>query len=80
MYLIWMRQNIIERSLSLNCSKKMSVEEYEFMKKYNTQYHLEKLRNSEEFKKFIQNKMNNKEKNDFREMSTDEIKLFSDEE
>ena len=56
-YLLWMRQNIINKRISLNCSKKLCSEEYELMKKYNTAYHLEKLKNSDEFKSYMKKKM-----------------------
>lgn len=80
-YVLLMRRNLEDQKRNLNCSNKISLGEFEKMKKENTAYHLEKLRNSQEFKDYWKKKLegNFQAHKGFVEDENDKI-VFSDEE
>lgn len=52
-YLLYSVYFINQHYVALGCSSKMTVEEYEKMKKETTQRELSKLKNSKEFKEYL---------------------------
>lgn len=79
-YLIRLKRYYLKANVSLNCSQKISVEDYQSMIRHNTHHHVEKLVNSNEFKSYIQKKLKTQTQNfpkaDY--TSSDEVR-FSDE-
>lgn len=56
-YLFFERQKLIENKVAFNSASKMSVEEYEEMKKHMTKTEVEKLIHSKEYNDFLIKKL-----------------------
>ena len=76
-YVTFLKKEMMEKKTALNCSTKMSIPEYKNMIEENTEYHLKKLSNTNQFKNYMMKKMMQKKPIDF---SFDEDSIeFSDE-
>ena len=78
-YVCMLQRDLMEKKTFLNCTKKISVEEHDQMKKENTAYHLEKLRNSQEFKVYAKKKLAESLNSTDYAMDANEKIIFSDE-
>lgn len=58
--LYFQKRSYKKEKVSLNCTKKISVDEYEKTKKILTEEAVQKLVNSEDYKKYLDNKNNNR--------------------
>jgi len=58
--LFFQKRSYKKEKVSLNCTKKISVEEYEKAKKRQTEEAVQKLVNSEVYKKYVEDKNNNR--------------------